>query len=308
MSESGLTNRDANVPQSPASDITFLSNLGKRVRQIRAQRGMSRRLLAESADVSERYLAQLETGKGNISILLLRKIAMAMGVRLDALVDLATDLPVEYQIVRERLRQMSATELQQAQQYLFKDDVVAQGKHKRIALIGLRGAGKSSVGRLIAQQVGIPFQELTETIELAAGMSLTEIFSLGGQPSYRLFEQQAINKLLTDFGHGVLAVGGSVVADTTTFEQLLNSFTTVWLQAPPEEHMNRVIAQGDSRPMAGNKHAMDELRRILIEREPLYRRADFIVDTHGKSVAEVGEEISSLTGLDNSEKITTSSK
>lgn len=275
------------------TDEVFLRMLGERVRQIRAQRGMSRRLLSESADVSERYLAQLEAGKGNISILLLRQIASAMGVRVDNLVDLSPDLPPTYVALRERIRHMSEPELER----IYKDVSNAHqttNKTNRVALLGLRGAGKSTVGARLAKVAKQPFQELAATIEEVAGMKLDEIFSLGGQASYRMFEQQAISELLTDFQHGVLAVGGSVVADTSTFDQVLGSFTTIWLKASPEEHMARVVSQGDKRPMAGNKRAMDELVRILIEREPLYRKADFIVDTQDKSISQVCEEILSL--------------
>lgn len=277
---------------SDATDEVFLSLLGQRVRQIRAQRGMSRRLLSESADVSERYLAQLESGKGNVSILLLRQIASAMGVRIDNLVDLSP-VPPKYEALRERIRHMDESELERLYENL-SDNNDTSTKGNRVALLGLRGAGKSSVGAQLAEATNQPFQELAASIEALAGMRLDEIFSLGGQASYRMFEQQAISQLLSDFQQGVLAVGGSVVADTSTFEQVLGSFTTVWLKASPEEHMARVVSQGDKRPMAGNKRAMDELRRILIEREPLYRRADFIVDTRDKSVREVCEEILSL--------------
>ena len=275
-------------------DEVFLLRLGQRVRQIRAQRGMSRRLLAETADVSERYLAQLETGKGNISVLLLRQIAGAMGVRIDALVDLEIDLPDGYEAIRDRLRSMSDEDLQRISAQLFGDTTAKQYKRKRVAFLGLRGAGKTTIGKQIAKQLDLPFVELADVIEDIAGMSLNEIFSLGGQSSYRKFEQQAIDKMLTEIDQGVLAVGGSVVAETTTFEKLLSACTTVWLQASPEEHMQRVLAQGDNRPMAGNRRAMDELRRILIEREPLYRRADYVVDTHAKSVQQTCAEVVAL--------------
>ena len=275
-------------------DEVFLLRLGQRVRQIRAQRGMSRRLLAETADVSERYLAQLETGKGNISVLLLRQIAGAMGVRIDALVDLEIDLPDGYEAIRDRLRSMSDEDLQRISAQLFGDITAKRHKQKRVAFLGLRGAGKTTIGKQIAKQLDLPFVELADVIEDIAGMSLNEIFSLGGQSSYRKFEQQAIDKMLTEIDQGVLAVGGSVVAETTTFEKLLSACTTVWLQASPEEHMQRVLAQGDNRPMAGNRRAMDELRRILIEREPLYRRADYVVDTHAKSVQQTCAEVVAL--------------
>ena len=276
------------------NDAEFLIRLGARVRQIRAQRGMSRRLLAASADVSERYLAQLETGKGNVSVLLLRQIAGAMGVRIDTLTDVEVELPPVYASIREHIRAMSASDMQTLHAHLFDNLASSANKPKRVALIGLRGAGKSTIGKRVANHLGVPFMELAETIESVAGMSLNEIFSLGGQSSYRKFEQQAISKLLAEFDEGVLAVGGSVVADTSVFERLLRSFTTVWLRASPEEHMERVIAQGDDRPMAGNRHAMDELRRILVEREPLYQRADFVIDTTNSSIEKTCGDLLAL--------------
>ena len=277
-----------------SEDDAFLLCLGQRVRQIRAQRGMSRRLLAETADVSERYLAQLETGKGNISILLLRQIAAAMAVRIDALVDLESDLPDGYEVIRDRLRVMSDDELRKISAQLFNDAGARKDKQKRIALLGLRGAGKTTIGKEIAKRLNLPFIELADVIEEIAGMSLNELFSLGGQSFYRKFEQQAIDKMLVEIDEGVLAVGGSVVAETTTYEKLLSACTTLWLQAAPEEHMQRVLAQGDDRPMAGNRRAMEELRRILIEREPLYRRADYTIDTHNKSVKQTCAEVIAL--------------
>ena len=295
MSEIPLKQESAQLVDENALDEQgFLLRLGQRVRQIRAQRGMSRRLLAETADVSERYLAQLETGKGNVSILLLRQIAAAMGVRVDTLVDLEHDLPDSYELIREHLRSMDDSALRRVQDYLFSKPGHTDLKHNRVALLGLRGAGKSTVGKQIANELDIPFIELTDVIEDVAGMSLNEIFSLGGQSSYRKFEQQALDKIMLETKDGILAVGGSVVADTTTYEKLLSAFTTVWLQASPEEHMQRVLEQGDNRPMAGNRRAMDELRRILIEREPLYRRADHVVDTHNKSIKQTCADVLAL--------------
>ena len=302
MIEADSSNWQSRMAESPIDDADFLIRLGARVRQIRAQRGMSRRLLAVSADVSERYLAQLETGKGNVSVLLLRQIAHAMGVRIDALTDVETELPPVYTSIREHIRKMSLSELQTLHTHLFEDDANSGNKQRRLALIGLRGAGKSTIGKRIAEHLDLPFAELAETIEGVAGMSLNEIFSLGGQSSYRKFEQQAISKLLSEFNQGVLAVGGSVVADSSVFDRLLRSFTTVWLRASPEEHMERVIAQGDERPMAGNRHAMDELRRILIEREPLYRRADYVIDTTNTSVEKTCNDLLALNIFDQPNK------
>lgn len=294
MSEARALQTNSHLAKDEIEDADFLLRLGQRVRQIRAQRGMSRRLLAETAEVSERYLAQLESGKGNISVILLRQIARAMGVRIDTLVDIEKDLAPEYEIIRERLREMSSDMLLEVYADLFSEAQTSFDKTKRFALLGLRGAGKSTVGKHVAKKLGVKFIELTDIIENVAGMSLNEIFSLGGQSSYRSFESQAIDQILTNMDEVVLAVGGSVVADTSTFEKLLRSFTTVWLQASPEEHMQRVIDQGDKRPMAGNNRAMDELRRILLERQPLYQRAEHSINTQGRTVKQTCDDLLAL--------------
>ncbi len=281
------------------SSAAYLKRLGGRVRHARARRGISRKILAHDSGVSERYLAQLESGQGNVSILLLRQIAQAMGL---PLADLARDGPeraVEFALVRQLLERLSADELGQVLSLLrarFAQALDGQ-RAGRIALIGLRGAGKSTLGRRLAGHLGVPFLDLGVEIENLSGISLSEIFSLSGQATYRRLERRALERLVESHERAVIETGGSLVSEPGTYELLLGSCYTVWLRAAPEEHMSRVLAQGDYRPVAGNAEAMDDLRSILLEREPLYAQADAVVDTAGRSAAESFKELlASLPG------------
>ena len=233
-------------------DDGFLRLLGERVRAARTQRRLTRRALAAASGVSERYLAQLEAGQGNCSVLVLRQLARALGV---SLVSLVTDDAASGRDARRR---------------------------ERIALIGLRGAGKSTLGARAAERLGVPFVELDREIEREAGLSLATIFDMYGQAGYRRFERAALEHLLETQERFVVATGGSIVAEQATFDLLLGECYTVWLSADPNEHMNRVVAQGDMRPLAGRREAMADLRRILSSREKLYACADVEVSTSGK--------------------------
>ena len=236
-----------------AIDARFLAALGKRVRELREQRGMTRKTLAREADVSERYLGQLESGEGNISIILLRHIAAAFTLPLGML------LPHDQENADCR---------------------------RRIALIGLRGAGKTSLGARLAQDLQLPFIELDQEIEQETGLPLSELFTLYGQTGYRRIEHRCLEHVLSQHKRAVLAIGGGVVSAEDTFQLLRAQCQTVWLKASPKEHMARVIAQGDLRPMAGNSEAMEDLKRILTMREPLYRQADIVVDTSGRTLEQ----------------------
>lgn len=269
-----------------ADASSYLQMLGRRTRRIRAQRGMSRRILSESSGVSERYLAQLEAGKGNASILLLKAIAEAMNVAIDDLVDALDERPVEYLLLRDRLRAASEETLRRMNTSISTAGDAGDQQPTRIALIGLRGAGKSTIGAALAKRAGVPFVELVQEIERAAGMSVNEIFSLGGQKAYRRFERDALSATLEHFDRAVVAVGGSLVSEPETYELLLKSCYTVWLTASPQEHMERVLAQGDHRPMARHRNAMADLKRILKERKALYSRANVRVDSSHSSVDE----------------------
>jgi XRE family aerobic/anaerobic benzoate catabolism transcriptional regulator len=270
------------------NDDGFLRILGNRVREARASRGMTRKILARDSGVSERYLAQLESGQGNVSILLLRDIARALDIPLEILLLDGPGPPVDLVHTTEFLRRLPAAELLQARQLLVQHfgGVDQAARRERIALIGLRGAGKSTLGASLALQLDVPFFELDRLIEQEAGVALSAIFDLYGQSGFRRLERRCLDDTIAGHSRFVLATGGSLVSEPATFERLLTMCYAVWLKASPEDHMQRVIAQGDMRPMADNRESMDDLRHILDAREPLYSKADAVVDTSGASVGD----------------------
>jgi XRE family aerobic/anaerobic benzoate catabolism transcriptional regulator len=282
-----------------ASDAAFLRSFGDRVRGERARRGMSRRLLAQHAGISERYLTQLESGKGNVSVILLRHIAKALGIPLARLVDEETPSP-ELTLVRQFLARLTPEQLHDAHSTLLARFAASPdaARHDRIALVGLRGAGKTTIGAAVAKARKVPFFELDREIERVSGTSLASVIEMYGQQAYRRYELQALQELLAEHPRFVVATGGSIVSESTTYELLLRSCVTAWVRTTPEEHMQRVLAQGDTRPMAGSQQAMDDLRRILDERSELYGRADVVLDTAGvpvkKSVQELLQQLSEL--------------
>jgi len=277
----------------------YLRQIGERVRNARARRGMTRKILARDSGVSERYLAQLESGQGNVSILLLRQIARAMGLPLADLTREGPDRAVEFTLVRQLLERLSPEELAQAHGLLRTHFGQALGGERgsRLALIGLRGAGKTTLGRRLAERLGAPFLDLGAEIERDSGMSLSEIFSLSGQAAYRRLERRALERVLQSHERAVIEAGGSIVSEPGTYELLLRACYTVWIKAAAGEHMSRVIAQGDYRPMAGNAEAMADLRSILAERDPLYAKADAVVDTSGQSEGESLSELLRAVGI-----------
>ena len=273
------------MDESTDPEAGFLEQLGQRVRTMRALRGMSRKVLAKVSGISERYIAQLEGGKGNVSIVLLRRVADAMGAHLEDLIPAADPAP-DWQVVRDLLRKASPGQIAQAKAILAGSSTAT---HRRasfagIALIGLRGAGKSTLGKLLAKTIGWSFVELNKEIERQNGLSVAEIIALYGQEGFRRMEQAALSQLLARKELMVLATGGGIVSEPLTFDLILSSFYTIWLKAEPEEHMARVRKQGDLRPMADDRSAMAELRNILVSREPLYARASAVVDTAGLSI------------------------
>ena len=263
----------------------YLRTIGNRVRELRARRGMSRRILARDSGVSERYLAQLESGQGNASILVVRALARAFGVAPETLVAEARAL---VRRGRNHRRGASASPERLAAVAAFLASPAAgtdaAARTRRIALIGLRGAGKSTLGPMLAQERGVPFLELDREVERDAGVNLATIFDFSGQAGYRRYERAALERVLQSEAGFVLAAGGSIVSEAPTFERLLACCFTVWLSALPADHMARVVAQGDMRPMAGHREAMNDLRGILAGREGLYRRADAEISTSGRPV------------------------
>ena len=272
----------------------FLVVLGERVRMMRSRRGVTRRVLAREAGISERHLANLETGTGNASVLLLRQLAQALNCSMAELVGQDGVVSPELVLIRQLLRGRDETTLQRVR--LALSDLLGAGQSDpartgRIALIGLRGAGKSSLGSMLADDLGIPFIELNRVVERIVGCGVHEIHSLYGSAAYRRYEQRALEETIASFPRAVIATAGGLVSEPSTFGLLLSRCYTVWLRASPEEHMNRVVAQGDLRPMAGNAEAMDDLKRILSGREAFYAKADLMFDTGGRTLADAYLEL-----------------
>ncbi|HEV2197836.1 MAG TPA: helix-turn-helix transcriptional regulator [Candidatus Acidoferrum sp.] len=265
----------------------LLTFLGKRVRELRSGRGLTRKQMSQEADVSERHLAQLESGEGNISVVLLQRIAAALHVPIANLFAQQTEEATEKRLIQRFLERLPEHRLGDVVSRLMRDfGQEEEIRRMRIALIGTRGAGKSTLGSILAKEMGNRFVELDSEIEKNTGMPLGEIFSLYGQSGFRAIEKRTLEKVLKENDRAVISVGGGVVSEKETFDFLLSHCYTVWIKAQPEEHMSRVVAQGDFRPMAANNQAMEDLRRILEAREPLYRKADLVLDTSGTSVEE----------------------
>ena len=280
--------RPASLLQAVQSDKhPFLVGLGERVRALRARRGMTRRAVAAVADVSERHLANLEYGGGNASILVLLQVAGALNCSLSELLGDVTTSSPEWLLIRELLEHADESKLRKAR--IAIGEMLGTGADtpiasSRIALIGLRGAGKSTLGQMLADDLGFPFLELSREIEKFAGCSVNEIQALYGMNAYRRYERRALEETIQIYPEAVIATPGGLVSDAATFNQLLSHCTTVWLQADPQDHMRRVVAQGDMRPMASSKEAMDDLKSILAGRAAFYSKAQLRLDTSAQSM------------------------
>jgi XRE family aerobic/anaerobic benzoate catabolism transcriptional regulator len=281
------------VTQSPPSDPSaaqraYLAGVGARLRRRRAERGMTRRLLARRARVSERYIAQIESGEGNVSILLLRRIAEALATDIGFLLTEREARDLEFVLLEQMLSGLDAEDFAVARRLIAQHfpRLAAPLRTMRVALIGLRGGGKSTLGPLLAARLGARFVELGREIEQEAGASLGEIFDQNGQAGYRRLELRALTRLIASNEALVIATGGSLVTEPATFELLLRHCLTVWVRATPRLHMQRVIAQGDFRPMSELTRAMDDLHAILEARTPLYAKADLTIDTSAETPIE----------------------
>jgi XRE family aerobic/anaerobic benzoate catabolism transcriptional regulator len=264
----------------------FLESLGERVRNLRSRKGMTRRAVAVAADVSERHLANLEYGTGNVSVLVLLQVANALQCSLAELLGDVTTTSPEWLLIRELLSKRSEADLRRARVQLsdlFGEGGNAQERKNRIALIGLRGAGKTSLGQRLATDLGFPFIELSREIEQFAGCQISEIHNLYGANAYRRYERRALEEAIQIYPEVVIATPGGLVSDSANFNLLLSHCTTVWLQADAADHMGRVAAQGDMRPMAASREAMEDLKRILEGRSAFYSKADLAINTSGRS-------------------------
>ena len=297
------------VPVDEEARNPFLVALGERVRTLRSRRGMTRKAVAVAADVSERHLANLEYGTGNASILVLLQVAQALHCSLAELLgDVSTSSP-EWLLIRELLEGRGEGDLRRVRVAiggLLGGGAVPggdPGRSSRIALIGLRGAGKSTLGQRLADDLGFAFIELSREIEKFAGCSINEIHSLYGTPAYRRYERRALEEAIQIYPEVVIATPGGLVSDAANFNLLLSHCTTVWLQADPADHMGRVAAQGDMRPMAASREAMEDLKRILAGRSAFYSKADMSFNTSAHSLdgaflalrAQVREQLGLVT-------------
>ena len=271
----------------PTDRHPFLTNLGERVRTLRARRGLTRKAVAQAAQVSERHLANLESGTGNASVLILLQVAEALQCSLfELLGDITTSNP-EWLLIRELLSNRSEAELHRIRLLLserFGNPTEDQARRQRIALVGLRGAGKTTLGQRLADDLGYAFVELSREIEKFAGCSISEIHNLYGTHAYRRYERRALEESIQIYPEVVIATPGGVVSDPATFNEVLSHCYTVWLQARPEDHLARVAAQGDMRPMAGSREALEDLKRILEGRSAFYAKADMAFDTSAQDL------------------------
>jgi XRE family transcriptional regulator, aerobic/anaerobic benzoate catabolism transcriptional regulator len=279
----------------------FLMGLGERVRSLRAKRGLTRKSLAEQSGISQRHIANLELGVGNVSVLILLQISKPLDCSLAQLLGDETTSSPEWLFIRRQLTNRDEATLMKARNAIADALGIARdsmAKSRRVALIGLRGAGKTSYGRALAKQLDVPFVELSREIELIAGCSVAEIHALYGVAAYARYERTALENTIQKFEAAVIATPGAIVADTANFELLLSRCHSVWLQATPEEHMNRVVAQGDMRPITASKQAMNDLRNILRARTAFYSKADITfntsIDTIEKGVNRLSQWVSKL--------------
>jgi XRE family aerobic/anaerobic benzoate catabolism transcriptional regulator len=275
---------------SGLEEDVVLQALGARVRALRTSKGLPRRVLSETSGVSPRYLAQLESGQGNISVLLLSRVARALGQPLDVLLGApaadAADVANAYASADPSV-QASVADLLQLPH-------LTRNRSRRLCLIGLRGAGKSTLGRAMSKRFGAPFVELNAEIEKQGAMPVSEIIALYGPEGYREIEGRAVVEVAEAYDHVILAVGGGIVSDRHTYRYLRQRFHTIWVKAHPEEHMERVRLQGDMRPMEGNPRAMVQLQGLLNSREAAYTQADATLDTSGKSLGQSEGELAAL--------------
>jgi XRE family transcriptional regulator, aerobic/anaerobic benzoate catabolism transcriptional regulator len=280
-------------PVTVRDSDAYLRRLGERVRILRNQRGMTRKALARHAKVSERYLAQLEAGLGNGSIVLLRRISRAIGLPVTQLVHEGAEPTLDMVLLSQFLERLSPAALSEARDILLRtfSEPSDDARRRRIALIGLRGGGKSTLGKLLAERLGVPFIELDREIEKRSGTTLSAIFDMFGQETFRRAEREALDDVLREHSSFVIATSGSIVTEPGTLELLLASCFTVWVRAEPIEHMKRVMAQGDMRPMANSARAMDDLISILRSREPLYAKAEIALSTSGKTPEQTLAEL-----------------
>jgi XRE family aerobic/anaerobic benzoate catabolism transcriptional regulator len=279
---------DSASPAGTGHPVAFLAAIGREVRRHRAKRGMTRRQLAEASETSERYLAQIESGAGNPSVSVLRAIALALDLPTSALLPEAGARTAELGTILDLLAQVPERELAPLAKEIAARVVSRAGadRARRIALVGLRGAGKSTLGRMLAQHLGWPFIELDRRVEEEYGASIPDLIEMAGTATFRRHERNALERVIAEHDAAIITTAGGIVSNPETYAVLLRRAHTVWIKARPEEHMSRVMAQGDFRPMAQNRQAMADLVAILEARRADYARAEADVDTSGDAVEQ----------------------
>lgn len=286
-------------PEKTASDVendkvqpNYAASIGERVRAYRARRGITRKHLSDQSGISERYLAQIETGKANISLDLLMRLAQAMVVPVHGLLP-TNGQPALPTSLNDYLQRLSPSQLEEAHQLLVEHFKPERECHSGIALIGIRFGGKTTLGELLSTELGLPFIRLSQVIEAQGGMKVGEVLELGGQRTYRRLEREALEWVIEEHPLSVLEVGGGLVTEAETFQRLISNFYTVWLKAAPDELMRRLMAAGDMRPLEGNNYdrALEDLTRILTERDADYRQADYLIETTDRTVSHCFHEL-----------------
>jgi XRE family transcriptional regulator, aerobic/anaerobic benzoate catabolism transcriptional regulator len=266
----------------------FAAAIGRLVRLARAKRGMTRRQLAQESGASERYLAQIESGQGNPSVIILKSIADALGVPIIELVPRTNGRTAAMTQILDLLGRMPLSELPAVAELIERRAAqdAATDRGRRIALIGLRGAGKSTLGKRLARQLGCPFIELDRMVEQDYGARIPDLIEIAGLATFRRYERACLERVVEEHPAAVIATAGGIVSDPETYALLLRRTYTVWVKARPDEHMRRVMEQGDFRPMAQNREAMADLVAILEARGADYARAQAQLDTSGDTAEQ----------------------
>jgi XRE family transcriptional regulator, aerobic/anaerobic benzoate catabolism transcriptional regulator len=280
-----MTDMQVAKPDPEQEDVDGKHEIARRIRAARARAGFTRRQLALASGASERYLALLEAGTGNPSVDMLMAISNALGIAIADLLPLGGERDPEMARAAELLRRLPAARVGEALSWLGERPAVTSGKARRIALIGLRGAGKSSLGQALADRMKMPFFEVSKEVERRYGGAIGVLLEINGPSALRRYEAEVLSEIARDHPSAVIGAPGAIVADGKLYEQLLEACWSIWLQASPEDHMGRVVAQGDLRPMAGNRAAMNDLKSILAARQVDYARADARLDTSAQSFA-----------------------
>lgn len=275
-------------PSESAANAAFAADVGRLVRRGRARRGITRRQLAIESGISERYLAQIEGGAGNPSVIVLKTIAQTMEMHVTELLPIAGKRNEQIARINDLMRRLDAAELPGIAQLIeqrLADGARSQRSH-RIALVGLRGAGKTTLGRALAERLGWPFVEINRVIEQEYGATVSMLIDMSGVSAFRRYEQSALERVIAEHDKVVIATAGGIVSNPETYALLLRRTHTVWVKAKPQEHMSRVIAQGDFRPMAENRAAMADLVAILDARSSDYAQSEVELDTGGETVEQ----------------------